>query len=399
MKIDAGQKCSTRKQLWEIDTQLLCSVCGTCLSMEEQRRLLRKLDIKEKDCSDYEIHFLLVRYGDFLNKISYQVNKLLNQKYQYDIDRYAGLSEEEYRGVWEEHYARGDVCGLYWVALTHRGLTEGFVQRIFCDIHMMSHINGGENRKEKAERGRLEEENRKLRNKLTIQKKLRKEQARELMAGNKKIKLLESKLINQEKLVESKKDARGKAVPDVTPSSQQLKDEIEERRRELEQSYRLIEDILREKDSLSRELAHQRRVSQQLYEEFQRMLKEMSEMPPACQKTAWEVNQCRRRILMVGGVTRLSSLCQEMVEGLGHEFTYHDGYMNTGANKLKSLIQNVDMVLCSTDCNSHGACKNVKKICKSLNKDCCFLNNTSLSSIFRVVKDINAVKPENSSSN
>ena len=399
MKKEVEQKCSTRKQLWEIDTQLLCSVCGTCLSMEEQRRLLRKLDVNEKDCSDYEIHSLMVRYGDFLNKISYQVNKLLNQKYRYDIARYAGLNEEEYWGVWEEHYARGDVCGLYWIAVTHRGLSESLMQKFFSDIHMLSHLNGGENRKEKAECGRLEEENRRLREKLLIQKKLRKEQARELAAGNKRIKLLESKLINLEKLVESEKDARGKAVPDVTPSTQQFKDEIEERQRELEQSYRLIEDISREKDSLSCELAHQRRVSRQLYEEFQRMLKELSEMPPVCQKTAREVNQCRLRILMVGGVTRLSSICQEMVESLGYEFTYHDGYMNTGANKLKNLIQNVDMVLCSTDCNSHGACQNVKKICKSLNKDCCFLNNTSLSSIFRVVKGINAVKPESSASN
>ncbi len=390
---------STRKQLWEIDSQLLCSVCGTCLSMEEQRRLLRKLDLKEKDCSDYEIHSLMVRYGGFLKKISYQANKLLNQKYKYDIARYDGLSEEEYRGVWQEHYARGDVCGLYWVTVTHRGLAESFVQKAFSDIHMLSHINGGENRKEKAERGRLEEENRKLRDKLIIQKKLRKEQDRELAAGNKRIKLLESKLIKLEKLVESEKYAREKAIPDVTTSSQQFKDEIEERRRELEKSFRLIEDLSREKDSLSSELAHQRSISRQLYEEFQRMWKELSNVPPACQETTSEAGQCRRRILIVGGLSRLNSLCQEMVEGLGHDFAYHDGYLNSGENKLKSLIQNVDMVLCSTDCNSHGACQSVKKICKRLNKDCCFLNNTSLTSIFRVVQGINATNPENCASN
>ncbi len=390
---------STRKQLWEIDSQLLCSVCGTCLSMEEQRRLLRKLDLKEKDCSDCEIHSLMVRYGDFLNKVSYQANKLLNQKYKYDIARYGGLSEEEYLGVWQEHYARGDVCGLYWVTVTHRGLAENFVQKAFSDIHMLSHINGGENRKEKAERGRLEGENRKLRDKLIIQKKLRKEQDRELATGNKRIKLLESKLIKLEKLVESEKDAREKAVPDVTTLSQQFKGEIEERRKELEKSFRLIEDLSREKDSLSNELAHQRRVSRQLYEEFQRMLKELSNVPPACQKTTVEGGQCRRRILIVGGLNRLNTLCQEMVEGLGHDFAYHDGYLNSGENKLKSLIQNVDMVLCSTDCNSHGACQSVKKLCKRLNKDCCFLNTTSLTSIFRVVQGINATNSENCASN
>ncbi len=44
-----------------------------------------------------------------------------------------------------------------------------------------------------------------------------------------------------------------------------------------------------------------------------------------------------------GRMSRLNSLCQEMVEGLGHDFAYHDGYLNSGENKLKSLIQNVDM--------------------------------------------------------
>lgn len=397
MQKDAKQRLATRKQLWEIDTQLLCSVCGTCLSMEEQRRLLRKLDIyEEKDYSDYEVHSLMRRYGEFLNKLSYQVNKLLNQKYQYEIARYAGLSEEEYRDVWKEHYARGDVCGLYWVAVTHRGLTESFVQKIFCDIHMLSHLHGGENRKEKAERRRLEEENRKLRQKLLYVKRLRKEQEQELAASNKRLQLVESKLSVLEKSVESEKDVRAKAVPCEPPSTRRLKEELGERRRELEQALGLIQDLSRDKEDLSRKLAYQQKVNQQLYEEFQRVLKELPDTPPVCQKTVREANQFRRRILMVGGVSRLSSICQEMVENMGHEFTYHDGYMNSGADKLKSLIQNVDMVLCSTDCNSHGACQSVKKICKRLKKDCRFLSSTSLSSIFRVVKGINGAKPESS---
>lgn len=396
---DARKKVSTHRQLWEIDSHLLCSVCGTCLSMEEQRRLLRKLDIKERDCSDYEVHALMVRYGDYLNKISYQVNKLLNQKYRYDIVSYGHLAEEEFRALWEEHYARGDVCGLYWVAVTHRGLADSFVQKAFCDIHMLSHLNGGKNLKEKAERGRLEEENRKLREKLLLIKRLRKEQEQELAAGSKRITLLESKLSALENTVKPEKDTRSRAVPGETSSSHRSKEEADERRRELEQSFQLIRDLTRDKDSLSRELACQQKVNRQLYEEFQRMLKDLSEMPPACQKADQEVNQCRRRILMVGGVTRLSAICREMVENMGHEFTYHDGYMNTGGNKLKNLIQNVDVVLCSTDCNSHGACQSVKKICKSLNKDCCFLSSTSLSSIFRVVKDINKANAVSSVSN
>ncbi len=388
------QRLSTRKQLWEIDSQLLCSVCGTCLSMEEQRRLLRKLDIEEAGCLDYEIHSLVVQNGAFYNKISYQFNKLLNQKYRYEIAQYGKLNEKEFSVIWQEHYSKGDVCGLYWVGVTHRGFAESFVQRMFCDIHMLSHLNSRENRKEKAERKQLEEQNRKLREKLLIQKSLRKEQSRELAASNRSLKLLERKLSDLERHVNSQKDTREIEVQGETPLYQQLKNEIDERRRELEQSFHHIQDLTREKENLSRELAYQQKVNQQIYEELQRMLKEVCNMTPACQKAAREVNQCRRRILMVGGLSRLSALCQEMIEGMGYDFTYHNGYMNTGENKLKHLIHNVDMVLCSTDCNSHGACQSVKKICKRLNKDCCFLNNTSLSSIFKVVQNINTAEPE-----
>jgi len=385
----------TRKQLWEVGSQWLCSVCGTCLFIEEQRRILRKLDINEKEYSDHDIHSLMVRQGESFNKISYQVNKLLNQKYRYDIARYSKLSEEEYWATWKEHYSGGDVCGLYWVAVTNRGFSESFIEKIYCDIHILSHINGGDNRKERAERKQLEEQNQKLREKLLHMKRLYKEQSRELAASNRSLKLLERKLSKLEKPAEPEKDAEKKEVPGETPLYQQLQEEIDERRKELEQSFRLIQDLSREKDELSKELAYQKKVNQQIYEEFQRMLKELSSLPQACQKIGCEVNQYKRRILMVGGLSRLSSLYQEMIEGLGYDFTYHDGYMKTGENKLKGLIQNVDMVLCSTDCNSHMACQSVKKICKRFNKDCYFLKNTSLTSLLKAVQCINSTDPVN----
>jgi len=126
------QRLSTRKQLWEIDSQLLCSVCGTCLSMEEQRRLLRKLNIEEAGCLDYEIHSLVVQNGAFYNKISYQFNKLLNQKYRYEIAQYGKLNEKEFSVIWQEHYSKGDVCGLYWVGVTTGALRRALFKECFA---------------------------------------------------------------------------------------------------------------------------------------------------------------------------------------------------------------------------------------------------------------------------
>ncbi|MEN6327824.1 MAG: hypothetical protein ABFD18_16665, partial [Syntrophomonas sp.] len=124
----------SRKHLWEVNEHWLCSICGTCLSMEEQRQLLRKLDMDENDYLDYEIHSLMVQNSASANRLSYQINKLLNHKYRYDIARYSCVSEAEFAELWKEKYAQGDICGLYWVALTRRDLSQKFVHRLFCDI-------------------------------------------------------------------------------------------------------------------------------------------------------------------------------------------------------------------------------------------------------------------------
>lgn len=168
----------------------------------------------------------------------------------------------------------------------------------------------------------------------------------------------------------------------------QADEEMDSLRDQLAGSFRMIEELERENNYLRGELDCQQNINQQLYEEFQRILKDLSAMSQTCQKSEEERSQCRRRVLLVGGLTRLSALYQELAEGMGFDFAYHDGYMNTGERSLKNLIQKVDLVLCSTDANSHGACNSVKKLCKNLNKDCCFLNNTSLSSISRTLKGV-----------
>jgi hypothetical protein len=308
---------------------------------------------------------------------------LLNHKYRYDIAQYSCINEVDFSEIWKEKYAQGDVCGIYWVAVTRRDLSEKYVHTLFCDIHMLSHLNGGINRREKAECKRLEKQIQLLQEKRNNERRLRKEQGRELEACYKRIKELENKVIGLEK---SNTLNKPEIIP--CPGVEQLivHGEMNILRDELARSFQMMEEFAREKSELVREVSYQKKINQQLYEEFQRILKDMSSMPPACRKFEEEMSQCKRRVLMVGGLTRLSSLYQELAEGLGYDFAYHDGYMNAGEKGLKNLIQNVDLVLCSTDCNSHGACNSVKKICKNLNKDCCFLNNTSLSSVSRTLQ-------------
>ena len=113
----AEKRCTfhVRKKIWELNTNLHCSICGTCLTMEEQKNMLKKIN---------------------LSRI---VNSHLDKKYRVEIARYAGLSEQELLPVWKERLAAGDIYGLYWVLLTNRRLSEETFNLVVGEVHMMSH--------------------------------------------------------------------------------------------------------------------------------------------------------------------------------------------------------------------------------------------------------------------
>ena len=85
-----------------------------------------------------------------------------------------------------------------------------------------------------------------------------------------------------------------------------------------------------------------------------------------------------KRILIVGGITKIKAFYRRTIEEKGAVFEYHDGW---GKHGLEGQIRRSDMVLCPVNCNSHNACLNVKKMCKKHCKRVQMLHNSSLHSI------------------
>jgi len=88
-----------------------------------------------------------------------------------------------------------------------------------------------------------------------------------------------------------------------------------------------------------------------------------------------------RRVLLVGGMTKLESFYRELVEEKKGIFEYHDGYMNGGSNGLGNKVRRADLILCPVNCNSHNACLMVKRLSKKYTKPVYMLANASLNSI------------------
>jgi Skp family chaperone for outer membrane proteins len=90
-----------------------------------------------------------------------------------------------------------------------------------------------------------------------------------------------------------------------------------------------------------------------------------------------------KRVAFVGGLESFAPHYQQVVEHLNGTFYFHSGNCTGGRGELEKLVGKADVVFCPVDCNSHHACRHVKKACKLTGKPCCFLRSSSLSTFRR----------------
>ena len=105
-----------------------------------------------------------------------------------------------------------------------------------------------------------------------------------------------------------------------------------------------------------------------------------------CVRSCLDCDLCRKRVLMVGGITKMEDRYREVVESRGGVFEYHDGYMRNGARNLEGVIRRADMVLCPVNCNSHTACGVVKSLGKKYGKPVFMLAGSSVSALAQAVE-------------
>ncbi|MBW1740471.1 MAG: DUF2325 domain-containing protein [Deltaproteobacteria bacterium] len=108
-----------------------------------------------------------------------------------------------------------------------------------------------------------------------------------------------------------------------------------------------------------------------------------------CDEQCPAFDLCAKRILIVGGITKLQAYYRKLIEEKGGVFEYHDGYMNGGKRGLETRVKRSDIILCPVNCNSHNACLSVKRLCRKHNKPVQMLSSASLSAISQALIGIN----------
>ena len=379
------EQTTKQKKLWEIDRNMMCSVIGTCLSMEEARRIGKRFGARCDDDTqiDSVVHAMLVRDCTTQNQISVQVNKFLNKKFSGLVRVFQNIkTSEEVLKNWQRMLFEGLIPGGYWAAITHNGLTIVDKTRIFSDVHMLSHLVGSSNQSLikrlveyensiKRLEARHGNSQRKLQQKIVEREKtlnILQEKEKTL-----KIALNKRPTISNQKEIQSCHESKLRILRQrhkrLYEEKQNLQETADVRLRRIHDAERKIKNLENSLRSLELLVQHSSELTQ-TDEQFR--LNNMS-------------------ILYVGGLVGSTNAMKSLVRNLGGNLIHHKG----GAGKkeltdLPALIANADAVIVPMDNVSHASALEAKRACKVLQRPFMPVKSSGLGSLAAALTEINS---------
>ena len=378
-----------RRKLWDLEERYHCPVVGTCLTIEELKKVARKEGFSGRGFDDYRLHVEAVSASCARNSTAEAMHKLLERKYARWVKTFdQAKSDVSVRKLWQQHLERGEVAGSMWAALTHKAASEETCRQVYGDVHMLSHQISAGLAANARRLGYLEEEVNRLGNEAR-QSMYRTNQM--LAERATRIRFLEEE---NQRHVEALRElpvlkARAKALE----SGQVMVDmgrrlllleatnaKLEEAVQQAQQQAKQLEQLAAENTRLKKELASltaERDVMERLL---------LSDKPDALSDNAGCNGDCDccadqmkgRCVLCVGGRTTLLPQYRELAERLGVRLIHHDGGQEEAMSRLPDLLAASDAVICPTDCVSHNAYYQLKRHCKTYGKPCVLTRSSGI---------------------
>jgi hypothetical protein len=393
---------SQRTKLYQLPDWFHCSIIGTCLTLKELKQLGRAIKLSQLErLSDYDLHRIFVGIASEPSYGNRRIQKHLDKKYQYIIGQFIKVQEPHaLASLWHDAQESGEVAGAYWALVTHPNISDNLLEKVYGEIHMLSHLSGASTRVDMQELSRLRERNRLLEKQMadsfaetqirlkekeavidTLNQRLSTAQSAEtqLREIQKELEILE-----KEPVIAQLKKYQKELFTKLTHEQErtkQLNEQLEQWQlftKQSKESYFHLEQkfaqVTQERDSLEASLG--------------RFLN--STCPDSCtmEENCPNMDLNGRCILFVGGRTRLCSHFRNLVEQYNGHFIHHDGGQEDGTFKLGSTLSQADAVLCPLDCISHEAMDRIKSHCKHNTKKLVMMPRASLSAF---VKGLNEV--------
>jgi hypothetical protein len=372
----AQQRPARRLKLWELNHRFHCPVIGTCLTVEELRRLSRKAGITiGVPMTDYELHRSFVQIVGNPAYATRLTHKWLDRKFEGTLRRFNACKDAAELGpLWEEASAQGDVAAAFWALLTHPAAPEALTQRAYQEVHMLSHLAG------RADRAAQ----------------------RELSALRRRVAEIEEAhawTVEALRLRIKELERGAEALAERAQRVDALERELAVTRTRLAglENGETLARLRAEKEALAQELAHVLRRAENAARKLRERVPAMhvpasaehapsgvvgANCPPQCDAPAAGdcpgPDLCGRRVLYVGGRNRQVAHFRALVERHRGEFLHHDGGLSENAARLTAMIRSADAVLCPVDCVSHDAALRIKRLCKRAAKRFVPLRSASL---------------------
>ena len=399
---------SRRKRLWELKHQHHCPVIGTCLPLDLLRRLAARAKILGPNMSDFSLHTQAVGFAEQRNPFAELIQQELERRYNLTIQRFRPARDGDaiYR-LWREAVASGQVADALWAAWTHPRCDTETAQRIYGDIHMLSHQAGAAHQADVNRLKQLEVENAALKAELQAQ---REKGGQRLAEKIQEAELLKRQLAEME-VFACEREALAVRVVELEARCRELEgadggqkgraDALALRLVSAEDRTNAAEARVRD---LTRQLEESRRdlvAAEQAMESW--LLLDGAPEGDACALSAACGRECSsakdgaeaamprlegRSVLCVGGRPGLVETYRRLVERLGGRFAHHDGGLEDNPRFLDGVLSAADAVICQAGCISHGAYWKLKDHCKRTGKPCVYLKGAGVSSFVRGISEV-----------
>ena len=349
-----------RKKIWELEKTWLCSIIGTCLSMHEARKIGRKFGAKCSDPTqiDAVIHSMLVRDCAEKNQISTHVNKILEKKFEGTIRTFQkNKTSSDILQLWRVFFDRGLIPNAYWASATMRELSKEDSNKIYSDVHMLSHLVGSSNQSLIQRLVEVETHIKALENKHGWQR-----QKLEATVGQLKDKLRRSEYsvsLLQRQLTKNKSNNKSaKKNDDCAKTKLRI---IRQRCAHLEESIESTVAKLEIRNLRLRENERHIEYLEKSLSSVEQLIVSMSDNSDSKIIQGFS----GKSFLYVGGMPHTAGNIQKMIAKMGGTLSYHNG--GSGKSEMSSLaalVANADAVFVPMDNVSHHSALEAKKQCK-----------------------------------
>lgn len=360
-----------------------------CMTLSEQKQLLKKTKLSQKGASPFDVHEAIVANSDDENRISRRAQRLLQRKFGKEAKALLTLDHDGFLSHFEAADAEGDHAAALWATAIHPNLPLYIKREIFGQVHMSMHFSGEERMKLNRKLAARESELVGLRQSNRViaqQKRALEKELQDLNQCHARLKVTLDAFQKDLVLFQKSPPSKGTSAKDGD-----LEQEVRFLKSELEGLYACNNrqqhqiGVLTEKNKeLALKLKCQGELNHRIRNETQTLLADLA-TKSRCDQNCPSFDLCKKRILIVGGMSRMASLYRDLIEASGGIFEYHDGYMKKGNQQLESRLRRADIVLCPVNCNSHNACTAVKRLAKKHQKPVHMLANSSLQAISQAI--------------